>query len=330
MGTKDKVFDTLRANRDQWVSGEALSSGLGLSRAAVWKHVRGLRQAGYVIESAPRKGYRLRGAPPLLLPTEIRGGLETSVWGQREIVHAFEIDSTNARARSLVAQGAPEGTVVVAEYQTGGRGRLGRSWYSPPGQGIYLSLIIRPGLSLQEAPKLNMLLAVAAAEAVAERSGLPVGIKWPNDLVVNHRKAGGLLIEIGADMDAVEYAVAGLGLNVLTAGFPGSLDHTATSIFRESGRSISRAGLLRGLLRRLETVYDHQRTFGFEKIRRRYIELTGLVGQSLRVEVSGRTITGRVQRIDEFGALVVEDDQGRASRVVSGDIVPTTGNAAGR
>jgi BirA family biotin operon repressor/biotin-[acetyl-CoA-carboxylase] ligase len=329
MGTRDKVFDTLRINRDRWVSGEELSKGLGLSRAAVWKHVQGLRQDGYAIDSATRKGYRFRGAPPLLLPTEIRGGLGTTVWGQREIIHTFEMDSTNALAKSLAAQGAPEGTLVVAEHQTAGRGRLGRRWHSPPGEGIYVSLIIRPSLSLQEAPKLNMLLAVAAAEAVIGETGLPVRLKWPNDLMIKGRKAGGILIEIGSEMDRVEYAVAGVGLNVLTAKFPGPLDRTATSIFRESGRSISRAGLLRALLGRLEALYDHQKTSGFEKIRRRFIELTGLKGLWLRVEVSGRTISGRVQRIDEFGALVMEDDQGRTTRVVSGDILTAAGSSTG-
>lgn len=330
MKTRDKVFEILRANRDSWVSGEELSQGLGVSRAAVWKHVQGLRQAGYIIESAPRKGHRLVEVPPFLLPTEIRNRLGTSLWGNREIVHSFEVDSTNTKARSLVAEGAPQGTLVVAEYQTGGRGRLGRRWYSPPGQGLYLSLIIRPDLSLQEAPKLNMLLAVVTAEATAEKSGQPVDLKWPNDIVINGRKAGGILIEIGSDMDRLEYAIAGVGLNVSTTRFPGSLNRSATSVFRESRRSISRTDLLQALLRRLEAAWDHQRAFGFRRVRRRYADLTGLVGRPLRVQASGRTIAGRVKKINRFGALVVEDDQGRTSRVVSGDILPEAEQAGGR
>ncbi len=320
MAVKDIILEILRTHQDAWTSGEELSLRLKMSRAAIWKHIAKLRNEGYEIEASTRKGYQLRNAPPLLLPTEIRDGLKTSVWGKREIVYHPETASTNTDAKILATQGAPEGTIVIAERQTGGRGRLGRNWYSPRSRGIYISLIIRPHLSLQEAPILTPLIAVAAAEALAQETGLDVRLKWPNDIMVSGKKMGGILTEIGSEMDEVDFAVIGLGLNVHRWRFPQDLKGKATSLAFETTRRFSRAGLVRSYLDKLETVYERQKRWGSGPILQRYKALTAIVGKETAVDSGGRRLTGRVRDLDECGALVLEEADGKMTRVVSGDI----------
>ena len=213
MTTKDQLLLYLKEKRENWVSGELLSDELGVSRAAVWKHVRKLREEGYVIKSSPRKGYCFSKTSDLLLPNEIRDGLDTRTFGKRNIDYFMEIDSTNMRAKDLAAEGAPEGTVVIAEKQTKGRGRKGRSWHSPLGHGIYTSLILKPAMSPSGAPRITLMTAVAIAEALLSLVHLEVRIKWPNDIIVNGKKLAGILTEISTEMDAVNYIVVGVGIN---------------------------------------------------------------------------------------------------------------------
>lgn len=320
MTVRDVILEILKAHQDDWASGEELSVRLKMSRAAVWKHIAKLRNDGYEIEASTRKGYQLKSAPSLLLPAEIRDGLKTSVWGKRDIVYHPETASTNTDAKVLATQGAPEGTIIIAERQTRGRGRLGRTWFSPRSQGIYISFIIRPRLSLQAAPILTPLAAVVAAEALAEETGLEVFLKWPNDIMVSGKKIGGILTEIGSEMDRVDFAVVGLGLNVHIWGFPDDLEGKATSIALETSRRISRAGLVRGCLGKLETVYEQQKRSGSGPLLTRYKKLTAVVGKEATLDSGGHRFSGRVCDLDEHGALLVEDGEGKTTRVVSGDI----------
>jgi len=232
MSTKDQLLLYLKERKGDWVSGEALSNKIAVSRSAVWKHICKLREEGYVIESSPKKGYLLRKAPDLLFPNEIREGLDTKVFGKRDIVYFTETDSTNTRAKDLAARGAPEGTLVISERQTKGRGRKGRSWFSPSQGGIYTSLILRPSISPSEAPKITLLSAVVVAETLRSLTGLSAIIKWPNDILINGKKIAGILTEMSTEMDAIDYIVVGLGLNVNTPDFPDDIREKATSIFR--------------------------------------------------------------------------------------------------
>ena len=309
----------LKTRQEDWTSGEELSLRLKMSRAAVWKHIAGLRKDGYEIEAATRKGYQLKSAPSLLLPAEIRDGLKTSVWGKREIVYHPETASTNTDAKILATQGAPEGTVVIAEHQTRGRGRLGRNWYSPRSRGVYISIIIRPHLSLQDAPVLTPLTAVVMAEALTEVTGLEVLLKWPNDIMVSGKKIGGILTEIGSEMDRIDFAVIGLGLNVHRSAFPEDLEGKATSIALETAGRISRASLVRSYLGKLEMVYEQQKRLGSGPLLKRYKVLTAVVGKEVTVDSGGRRLSGRVRDLDEHGALLVEgggwkNDTGRIRR----------------
>jgi len=320
--TRERLMSDLKAASGKWISGRLLGERLSVSRSAVWKQVCALKEEGYVIESSPRKGYRLRDLPDLLLIREIRDGLATRVLGRREARYERRTDSTNRIARELALQGAPEGTLVVADEQTQGRGRMDRSWFSPPLQGIYASLILRPAIPPHEAPRMTLLSSVAVADALLAETRLDVRIKWPNDILVKGRKIAGILTEISTGMDAVEYMVVGLGVNVNTPAedFPREIRQQATSILVETGAPFPRAALLRGLLAAYERHYDLFRTSGFGPVMQRWKTLTDMMGRRILVRTAGRQHVGEVLDLDSEGFLILRDDRGETVRIFSGDV----------
>ncbi len=320
MSTQARILSILKNNNGRWISGENLSAEVNISRAAVWKHMCKLKQDGYMIESLPRKGYLLRRTSDQLLPEEIRQDLGTVFLGKKAIHHFNSLESTNTLAKELAVQGAAEGTLVLAETQTAGRGRKGRYWFSPPGEGICLSMILRPDLSPFEVPRLTLLSAVAAADSVRNHTGLTALVKWPNDLFLGQRKLAGILTEISTDMDAVNHVIVGLGLNVNTAVFPPELSGTATSLFLESGRTYSRVGLLRQFLQEFETLYQAALSQGFDSVIQRLRTMTNTIGRRVTVTLNHQTHSGTAQDIDHDGALLIMDDNGRSLRVLSGDV----------
>jgi len=255
-----------------------------------------------------------------LLPSGIVEGLTTDIFGKKEIIYFEETDSTNARARDLAEKGAPEGTLVIAESQTRGRGRKGRTWFSPSGAGIYASLILRPAIPTSEATRITFLTAVAAAETLLHSTDQVVRIKWPNDILINGKKVAGILTEISAEKGAVDYAVVGLGMNVNTPAFPNDIEETATSILIETGKRFSRAGLLREYLRRQEACLRWLRSSGFKPILDRWKELADSIGREVRVEMMDKTYIGWVEDIDPEGILILKDKEGVSHRIVSGDV----------
>ena len=322
MRTRDALLADLKQARDLWVSGQFLSERLFMTRSAVWKQIRTLKEDGYEIEASPRKGYRLCGIPDLLLMQEVRDGLTTRVFGQTQACYFRQADSTNLRAREMAAKGAPEGTLVVAEQQTHGRGRRQRLWFSPPRQGIYASLILRPLIPPTEAPRMTLLAAVAVAETLLALTPLEATIKWPNDILVRGRKIGGILTEISTGMDAIDYVVIGLGLNVnIPAGdFPGEIHAHATSILAETGAPFSRLLLLRRYLETLEYYYETFHTQGFGPVLQRWRALTDMLGRRVRVDMIGRQHVGEVTDFDQDGSLILRDKDGRSIRIFSGDV----------
>jgi BirA family biotin operon repressor/biotin-[acetyl-CoA-carboxylase] ligase len=320
MSTRDQLLSYLKERKGEWISGESLSNKIAVSRAAVWKHICTLREEGYHIESSTNKGYSLQKVSEMLLPREIREGLETKVFGKRDIVYFKETDSTNTRAKELAAQGAPEGTLVVSEAQREGRGRKGRDWFSPPASGIYISLILRPTVPPSEAPKITLLTAVVTAETLLSLTQLRVRIKWPNDILVNGKKIAGILTEMSTDMDAIDYVVVGLGLNVDTPRFPNDIREKATSIFMETGTHFSRVRLIKSYLKWYEQYYQIFKGIGFDPILKRWKELADIIGKRIVVEMIDQTLTGEVQDIDSDGFLVLRDEEGKSIRIVSGDI----------
>ena len=321
MSTKESLLRHLKENKGTWISGELLSRRIGITRSAIWKSISKLREEGYVIESSPRRGYSLSKISEMLLPNEIREGLDTEVFGRGEIIHFRETDSTNARAKELAVQGAPEGTLIVSESQTKGRGRKGKTWFSPSEAGIYASLILRPDMLPSEAPRITFLTAISAAETLLALTSLEVAIKWPNDILVKNKKIAGVLTEISAEMDAIDYMVVGLGMNVNNPRLPDDIGETATSIFIETGKRFPKVRIVREYLRQQEKYYRILRDSGFEPILRRWRELTNTIGKRVVVEMINKRYNGVVRDVDQEGVLILEDKNGVFHRILSGDVI---------
>ena len=320
MATKDQVLSYLKQYKGSWISGESMSSKISVTRSAIWKQICKLREDGYVIQSSPKKGYLFQMAPDMLLPDEIRDGLKTEIFGKNQIVYFKETDSTNTRAKELASKGSPEGTLVISEKQTKGRGRKGRNWFSPSQAGIYTSLILRPRIPPNEAPKMTLLTAIAVAETLRSLTQLDANIKWPNDILINGKKIAGILTEISTEMDAIDYIVVGLGMNVNTPDFPEDIRKIATSVFIETGKYFPRVRLIREYLKWYEKYYKIFIKTGFDPIIKRWKELTNIIGRKIMVEMIDKKYIGEVEDINNDGILILKDNNGRYRRISSGDV----------
>ncbi|MDD3159017.1 MAG: biotin--[acetyl-CoA-carboxylase] ligase [Anaeromusa sp.] len=315
-----RILKLLRQQSQDYLSGEEISRQLAVSRTAVWKHIQELKNHGYEIEAHPRKGYRLKSRPDLLLPEEIRAGLATQLLG-KHIVHFYDTSSTNNEAKRLAADDAVEGTIVVSEAQTLGRGRLNRGWFSPPGGGVWVSVILRPPFPPQEAPKCTLMAAVATVEAIREASGLNCGIKWPNDILWQGRKLVGILTEMSAEMDAINFVVLGIGINVSLqeSDFPEELRNIGASVSMGAEREVSRVEVLQKLLERLEYWYQVVKQEGFEPVLEAWRRESVTLGQPVRVLAGEETYDGVAEELAEDGSLLVRTENG-LRRVLAGDV----------
>lgn len=318
-GSLEKILKALRENKGNYISGEELAEPLNISRIAVWKHVQTLRGEGYRIESKPRRGYRLLRSPDLLLPWEIKDGLRATFIGH-DIRYFEEVSSTQEVAKKLANNGAKEGVIVIAERQRSGRGRMGRDWFSPTG-GVWLSVILRPRTNLQ-VQRFTLLAGVAVTRAVNRFYGLEAKIKWPNDILVNGKKVCGILAEVSAEMDSINYLILGIGVNVnvnlSSAG--GKLLQTATSIKDVLGRKVSRVGFVQVMLEELEQLYRLLSVEGFKPILSEWKERSGTLGARVRVSFRDEEFEGWARDVDEDGFLIVELGDGALRRVVAGDV----------
>ena len=318
------VLESLRAGDDLSRSGEDLSSQLGLSRAQVWKHVSTLRKRGYSIEGEPDEGYRLLDIPDRLYAEEVGRGLETQ-WLGKVIHHLEETDSTNRVAADLARDGASNGTAVIAEAQTAGRGRLGRSFFSPPNTNLYTSIILRPDLEATSAPTLLIAAGVAVAETVVEWLGdaSELEIKWPNDVLIGGLKTSGILMELGAEGSRVHHAILGIGvnLNVDREDFPDEFRHRATSLYSHSGKRIDRVEFTRRLYTILEEVLEEHAQGGLARLRPRFDAHFFMVGRQITVDVvGGEKIEGIAAGIAANGALQVDLPTGEQVELLAGDV----------
>lgn len=323
MNLREEVLTALKEKNGEWISGEGLSDNLGVSRTAVWKQVRHLLAEGYEIESSPKKGYRICTPADILTAAEVCPGLATKIFGQKDYFYFREIDSTNNRARSLASEGFPEGTVVVAEKQTAGRGRRGREWYSPAQQGIYVSLILRPVLPLKEISRISLVTAVAVAQMLAAELNLNPHIKWPNDVLIDNKKIAGILSEAVTDMDGVEYIVVGIGLNINNPieDFPADLRTEPTSVQALNNRPNSRVKILQGLLRQLEYYYLELLAGNFTATLEKARSLSLVIGREVHLDNGKDFIAGEAVGIDDSGFLLVRDHEGTIHTIMSGEIV---------
>ena len=321
MMNDDEVLRLLKGHSPGFVSGEAISRHLKLTRTAVWKRVRNLRTLGYVIEALPRLGYRLTQSPDLLLPSEISSLLRTKWMGKK--IHYFNtIDSTNSTAYQLALKGAQEGEVVIGESQEKGRGRLGRKWVSPPFLNLYLSVILRPKIPPHQASLITLMAAVATADAIEKYARLTPSIKWPNDLLLRKRKVAGLLNEIHSETDRIHFVILGMGinLNMDEEGFPREIRAKATSLKRETGRPISRKAFVSVLLEELERWYGIFLKEGGSPLIKAWKARAQIEGKRVRVTSFGEVLTGRAVDVDSDGALILTTGDGERKRVVAGDI----------
>jgi BirA family biotin operon repressor/biotin-[acetyl-CoA-carboxylase] ligase len=306
----------------EFVSGEQLSQIMGVSRTAVWKQIQSLREQGYRIEAQPRLGYRLLSRPDRLLPEEVTFGLRTKYLGQA-VIYYDEIESTNDAARRLAQQGAQEGTLVVAERQTQGKGRLGRLWVTPRGEALSFSFILRPQLLPQEAPRATLVSAVAVAQALRALTGLEVKIKWPNDLLIEGKKIVGILTEMNSEIDRINYLVVGIGINVNMDPdiFPPDFRDRATSLRAQLQQPVSRLAVLQRSLEELERCYESWKTGEFSELLREWRELSDTLGKTVRVNDLERVIEGLAEDIEEDGSLRLRLSDGTIYRVIVGDVL---------
>ncbi|TCL71619.1 BirA family biotin operon repressor/biotin-[acetyl-CoA-carboxylase] ligase [Hydrogenispora ethanolica] len=319
----EEILQFLLERSGQYISGEALARRAGITRAGIWKQIEQLRALGFTIESAPRKGYRLTGGGDALLPVVVKDGLRTERFG-RSLRYQFETDSTNSWARRQAEAGEPEGTVLVAETQRQGRGRMGRAWSSTPGKGLWFSMILRPRLSAADLAGLMTLTAVSMARAIAAVTGTAPDIKWPNDILYRGRKLVGILAEMKGELDWVNYLVIGIGVNVNheAADFPPELADRAGSLRQIAGRNFSRAELLREFLAEFERAYDDVPANGLAAVIQYAREHSATLGREVTVSQGfGRTITGMALDLAEDGSLLLRDHAGELLRLSSGELI---------
>lgn len=318
---KDDILALLKKARSP-LSGEAMSKALGVSRAAVWKAMEALRQEGYVISSAPRRGYRLEASPDLLSPGELSGALAGRLLG-RELVCLPTVDSTNEEVKRRAAAGAPEGLAVLADAQTGGKGRRGRSFVSPAGKGLYLSFLLRPACSLGELMWLTSWTAVAVCDGIEAACGVRPGIKWTNDIVLDGKKLCGILTELSMEGEsgALQYAVVGAGVNVTQTArdFGPEVAQVAVSLAQALGTAPRRSLLAEHILKALDDMYA---AFPREKARylAQYRKDCLTIGRQVQIIRGDRAEQAFAEDVDEDFALVVRCPDGRREHLNSGEV----------
>jgi len=315
---ENKILEEFYKNKEMYLSGEDIARALGVSRQAFWKHVEKLRRMGYIIEAVPHLGYKLMSIPNTMVVPEIKRNLRTHLFG-KNIVYHQRIDSTNDAAYSLAEAGAPEGTVVVAESQQKGKGRMGRKWVSPAGGGIYFSCIIRPDISPAEVSRITLVAALSVVKAIKNFTHLDAALRWPNDVLIKDKKVTGILTELKAEADKTSFVVLGIGVNVNTE--TGDLPEGATSLKAECKKKIPRAEFFSRLLEMLEKEYNRLKKEGFKNIRKELKIHSCTLGRYVRLATSGKKrVHGHALDIDENGALVLKMSNGEEKTFFSGDV----------
>ncbi len=308
---REKILEILKGS-DGYVSGEEISHVLGISRAAVWKHIRNLKNEGYKIESVTNKGYKLGGIPDKLDIDKIHEMLKTKVIGQR-IEYVNSTDSTNNECKRL--EDKTDGTLVIADAQTAGKGRLGRVWESPHGSGIWMSILLKPDVSLESVSQITLVTGMAVCRAV----GIDAMIKWPNDVVIDGKKICGILTEMSAEIERINYVICGIGINVNTPSFPEELQDKATSLFVETAKKHEREKIAADVLNEFEKLYNVFTEKGFSFLADEYRKMCVTLNKDVRVIHRNNELTGKAVDIDDSGNLIVETENGQIT-VHSGEV----------
>ncbi|RIW33126.1 biotin--[acetyl-CoA-carboxylase] ligase [Bacillus salacetis] len=318
---RKKLMDAFTKAEGEFLSGQALADIAGCSRTAVWKHIEELRKEGFEFEAVKKRGYRIVKTPDRGSEEQIKPGLKTRFIGKA--IHYIEsVPSTQKIAHTLAQEGAEEGTAVIADEQTEGRGRLLRSWHSPRGTGIWMSIILKPQLPPQRAPQFTLIAAVAVVQAIEEVCGLSPEIKWPNDILLNGRKVTGILTELQAEADKINSIIIGIGMNVnqKAEDFPKELQSIATSLALEKEEKISRVQLIQKVMEKLEMYYDLYMEKGFTPIKLLWESYAVSIGRHITARTITGSIHGKALGINEDGVLRIEDGAGTIHEVYSADI----------
>lgn len=308
---RNKILNMLK-NTESYISGEEMSRELGITRAAVWKHIKHLKNEGYNILSVTNKGYCFRGKADNISTEDIKRNLTTE-YIARNIHYVSAIDSTNNEAKRCSYM--PDGTLIIADVQTEGKGRLGREWQSPHGTGIWMSILLKPETDPYKVSQITLIAGIAVCRAI----GSSAKIKWPNDVVMNSKKLCGILTEMSAQTDRIDYVICGIGINVNTTKFPEELAEKATSLFEETKIQHNREEIAARVLNEFENLYNIFKEQGFGLILEEYRRLCITIDKDVQLIYNRKTVTGKAVDVDESGALIVETADGKIS-VTSGEV----------
>ncbi|NLI16609.1 MAG: biotin--[acetyl-CoA-carboxylase] ligase [candidate division Zixibacteria bacterium] len=306
-GAVSQVLAYLKTHNSRFASVKEIKESLNITRQKALDSITFLREAGYAIETKPDDGFRLISSPDIILPVEISAGLNCQRFGCR-VFSYNSVGSTNHTAHDFAKAGMPEGTIVIADSQTKGRGRLGRSWYSQSGKGLYFSLILRPKLMPSQTPGISLIAGLAVIRAIYSITGLQMSMKWPNDILSRDKKLAGILVELEAELDRVDYVIVGIGVNInhTKKDFPRHINRIATSLKIETGKSFTRAALLQQTLVHFEKIYDNFCNHGLKYLAKELLECSAVYKKKVSLSLGKREISGTVVGFDDNGGLLIK------------------------
>ncbi|MCQ4021780.1 biotin--[acetyl-CoA-carboxylase] ligase [Ruminococcus sp. zg-924] len=317
MSTVNSILEFLR--RDGYISGQEISDSLGISRNSISKHIKALRQKGYVIDSVTNRGYKLLSEPDELLQQDINNKITTLFIGRPTVI-LDSVDSTNEEIKRRAKQGAKQGLTVVSDEQFSGKGRLGRVWKSPKGTSVYESILLRPELAPSQVPCITLAAGLAMCRTINSIADFNAKIKWPNDIIIGRKKLCGILTEMAIEDNTVSFAVVGMGININNRSFPEEISKKATSLYLEKEREFSRSDIIIRLAQSFEDIYNEFIMGGFESIKDEYISLCATIGRSVSAKRNDGEISGTAVDIAPDGGLIVETQNGEKKYISTGEV----------
>lgn len=319
--TRDKLIKLLEQRKSEYVSGQVLSERLNISRSAIWKHMKELEKDGYTIEGKPRKGYRIIASPHKMSENTLRWGLHTE-WLGKTIIHKTEVSSTQTLAHEAAQDGAKHGTVIIADEQTRGKGRMNRPWHSLKEKGIWISILLRPNMLPMLAPQLTLLTATVLADVIYEQMEVRPQIKWPNDILIDGKKMAGILTELQAEQDQIQYVIIGIGMNInqTKTDLPKEIQQKATSLRIETGTEWDLTQFTQQLLETFERNYTSYKENGFSEVKHKWESYGFKIGQPISIQTMNRQWKATFSGIADDGALLIKNDDGSVEKLYSAEI----------
>lgn len=320
--TRNKLIEILSNNQETYISGQLISERLNISRSAIWKHMRELEKDGYVIEGKPKRGYRILEFPKKISENTLKWGLETE-WIAKTIIHKPETTSTQHIAHQLAQEGASHGTIVIADEQTKGKGRMNRKWHSSKNEGIWMSIILRPAIPPHKAPQLTLLTATVLADVIMKETNIKPYIKWPNDIIIHNKKLSGILTEMQAEQDQVQYIIIGIGMNVNQdiKSLHKEIHAKATSLKMEADKEFDIRYLVQKILQQFEKTYELYLQKGFPVIKTKWESYGFRIGEKILIKTMNHEWKATFSGIDHDGGLLVRNiDDGKMEKLYSAEI----------